>query len=68
MATPDFTVTPQVAAFGSPDQLRAAIVRVNTLLGQACAVRGVRFVPEIFSIPEGAATDLSLVVEELLGR
>jgi lysophospholipase L1-like esterase len=61
VATPDYTVTPQGAAFGSPDQQRAAIQRVNELLGDACTARHIRFVPEIFAISEGAATDRSLV-------
>ena len=61
VATPDYTVTPQGAAFGSPDQQRAGIARVNVLLGEACAARRIRFVPEIFVISQAAATDLSLV-------
>lgn len=61
VATPDYTVTPQGAAFGSPDQQRAGIERVNELLGELCAARGIHFVPEIFAISEAAATDLSLV-------
>jgi lysophospholipase L1-like esterase len=61
VATPDYTVTPQGAAFGSPEQQRAAIQRVNELLGDACTARHIRFVPEIFAISEGAATDRSLV-------
>jgi lysophospholipase L1-like esterase len=60
-ATPDYTVTPQGAAFGSPGQQRAGIARVNQVLGEACGARGIRFVPEIFAISEAAATDLSLV-------
>jgi lysophospholipase L1-like esterase len=61
VATPDYTVTPQGAAFGSPAQQRAGIQQVNQILGDACAARGIRFVPDIFRISEGAATDLSLV-------
>jgi lysophospholipase L1-like esterase len=60
VATPDYTVTPQGGAFGSPAQQRAGIQRVNALLGQACAARGIRFVPEIFEIST-AATDPSLI-------
>jgi acyl-CoA thioesterase I len=60
VATPDYTVTPQGAAFGSPDQQRAGIQRVNALLGQSCATRGVRFVAEIFEIST-TATDPSLI-------
>jgi acyl-CoA thioesterase-1 len=61
VATPDYTVTPQGAAFGSPDQQRAGIERVNVLLADACAARGIRFVPEIFRISQAVATDASLV-------
>ena len=60
VATPDYTVTPQGGAFGSPDQQRAGIQRVNALLGAACAQRNVRFVPDIFEISR-AATDPSLI-------
>jgi len=61
VATPDYTVTPQGAAFGSPAQQRAGIARVNQILGEACGARGIRFVPEVFAISEAARTDLSLV-------
>jgi acyl-CoA thioesterase I len=61
VATPDYTVTPQGSAFGSPAQQRAGIQHVNQILGEACAARGIRFVPEIFDISEGAATNRSLV-------
>jgi lysophospholipase L1-like esterase len=61
VATPDYTVTPQGSAFGSPDRQRAGIERVNNILGEACGARGIRFVPEIFAISQGAAADLSLV-------
>jgi len=61
VATPDYTVTPQGAAFGSPAQQRAGIERVNAILREACEGRGVRFVPDIFDISEAAATDRSLV-------
>jgi lysophospholipase L1-like esterase len=60
IATPDYTVTPQGGAFGSPDQQRAGIQRVNALLGAACAQRNIRFVPDIFEIST-AATDRSLI-------
>jgi len=60
IATPDYTVTPQGGAFGSPDLQRAGIQRVNAVLGQSCLARGIRFVPEIFEIST-AATDRSLI-------
>jgi lysophospholipase L1-like esterase len=64
VATPDYTVTPQGSAFGSPEQQRAGIERVNALLGEACTARGIRFVPEIFAISKAAATDRSLVAAD----
>jgi len=64
VATPDYTVTPQGAAFGSPEQQRAGIVAFNRRLGEACAARDIRFVPEIFEISEAAASDRSLVADD----
>ncbi len=64
VATPDYTVTPQGSAFGSPEQQRAGIERVNALLAEACAARGIRFVPEIFAISRAAASDRSLVAAD----
>ncbi len=61
VATPDYTVTPQGSAFGSPEQQRAAIARNNELLGAACTARGIAFVPEIFEASKLAAFDPSLV-------
>ncbi len=61
VATPDYTVTPQGAAFGSSAAQRAGIVRFNEILGATCRGRGVRFVADIFEVSQGAATDLSLV-------
>ena len=61
VATPDHTVTPQGAAFGSPQQQRAGIERINAMLGEGCAARGIRFVVEVFEISKAAATNRSLV-------
>jgi acyl-CoA thioesterase-1 len=63
VATPDYTVTPQGAAFGSPDQ-RTGIVRFNSRLNEACEARGIRFVADIFRISGAAATDRSLVADD----
>lgn len=64
VATPNYTVTPQGAALGSPDQQRAGIVHFNRRLDELCEARGIRFVPEIFAISEAAADDRSLVAED----
>jgi acyl-CoA thioesterase-1 len=61
VATPDYTVTPQGAAFGFPDHQRVGIVRVNAVLEAACGERAIRFVPDIFEVSQAAATDRSLV-------
>ena len=61
VATPDYTVTPQGAAFGSPAQQRAGIQQVNQILGEASAARGISFVSEIFAVSQAAGTDPSLV-------
>ena len=64
VATPNYTVTPQGAAFRSPDEQRDGIVRFNRRLGETCEARAVRFVPKIFEISEAAATDRSLVADD----
>lgn len=64
LATPDYTVTPLGAAFGPPELARAGIERVNSLLADACAARGIRFVPDIFSISQAAEHDRALVAED----
>jgi lysophospholipase L1-like esterase len=64
VATPNYTVTPQGSAFGSPNEQRAGIVRFNRRLGEVCESRGIRFVHEIFGISEAAATDRSLVADD----
>lgn len=64
IATPDYTVTPQGAAFGSPGEQRARIEGINTLLRTVCEERSIRFVPDIFAISQKAATDPSLVASD----
>jgi acyl-CoA thioesterase I len=61
VATPDYTVTPQGSAFGSPHQQRAGIERVNEILAGTCAANTVQFVAETFEVSQAAATDRSLV-------
>ena len=64
VATPDYTVTPNGASYGDPAQQSAAIVRTNGALREACDVRGIAFVGEIFEVSRGARDDLSLVAED----
>jgi lysophospholipase L1-like esterase len=61
VATPDYTVTPQGAAFGDPSRQSSAVARVNEILGATAAARGIAFVPETFAISRAAAGDRSLV-------
>ena len=62
--TPDYTVTPQGAAFGDPDTQRARIVRVNEVLRERCEAAHIRFVDGIFAISGEAATDRTLVAAD----
>jgi lysophospholipase L1-like esterase len=64
IATPDYTVTPQGAAYGDPATQSAGIRRANSILGDACAERGVRYVAEIFAISREAADDPALVASD----
>lgn len=64
VATPDYTVTPQGGAFGSPAQQRSGIERVNAILRDVCGGRGARFVSDIFEISQRAAADRSLVADD----
>jgi acyl-CoA thioesterase I len=60
VTTPDYTVTPAGASFGDPDLQRAAIERVNAMLAEETAARGVTLV-DIFDISTRAAADRTLV-------
>ena len=62
--TPDYTVTPQGAAFGDPTAQRAGIVRVNEILRERCEAAHIRFVNGIFAISGEAATDTTLVAAD----
>ena len=63
MATPDYTVTPQGAAFGDPTRQRAGIVRNNEHPARARRGRGIAFV-DIFDISSRAAVDRTLVARD----
>ena len=64
VATPDYTVTPMGASYGSPAQQSAAISDFNSVLQAAAEARGIAFVPEVFAISQAAATDRSLVADD----
>lgn len=60
VATPDYTVTPQGAAYGDPVERAAGIRRVNATLGDQARERGIAFV-DIHDLSLRAAGDRSLV-------
>jgi acyl-CoA thioesterase I len=64
VATPDYTVTPQGAAFGDPARQRARIERANEIMREACGERDVPFVAETFEISRAAETDPTLVAPD----
>jgi lysophospholipase L1-like esterase len=68
LASPDYTVTPQGAAFGPPETQRAGIMRNNEILRGAAEGRGIRFVPEIFEISQMAGDDPRMVAGDGLLR
>lgn len=57
LASPDYTVTPQGAAFGKPESQRAGIMRNNEILRGAAEGRGIRFMPETFEVSQRAGDD-----------
>jgi lysophospholipase L1-like esterase len=64
VATPDYTRTPRGADYGDPDLQSDRIVRINAILREACELRGITFVPEIFEISQRASDDPDLVAED----
>jgi acyl-CoA thioesterase-1 len=63
VSTPDYTVTPQGAAYGDPIVQAAAIQRFNGILGRLAADRGIAFV-DIHDLSLRAADDGSLVASD----
>lgn len=64
VATPDYTVTPQGAAFGPAATQRAWILRNNEILRGACEGRGMHFVPDPFEISREAAGDPEMIARD----
>jgi acyl-CoA thioesterase-1 len=64
VATPDYTVTPQGAAYGDPMQQRVAIEHANERMGEACGSRGIAYVAEVYELSREAATDPALVADD----
>jgi lysophospholipase L1-like esterase len=63
VATPDYTVTPQGAAYGDPAAQSAAIRAGNAVLRELAGERGIAFV-DILDISLRAADDGSLVADD----
>jgi lysophospholipase L1-like esterase len=63
VATPDYTVTPQGAAYGDPTTQAAAIRRANGILHDLAVARAIAFV-DIHDLSLRAATDRSLVADD----
>ena len=60
IGTPDYTVTPEGAAYGDPATQAAAIRRNNAILAELSVARGIAFV-DIYDLSLRAAADRSLV-------
>ena len=63
VTTPDYTVTPQGAAYGDPATQAARIRRANAILREAAVARGITFV-DIHDLSLRATADRSLVAED----
>lgn len=64
VATPDYTRTPRGGDYGDPELQSDGIVRVNAILREACELREIAFVPDVFEISLEAAVDRSLVASD----
>lgn len=63
LAIPEYTVTPQGANYGDPQQQRAAIQRNNAAMENLATARGIRSV-DIYDISLEAESDRSLVADD----
>jgi lysophospholipase L1-like esterase len=63
VATPEYTVTPQGAAFGDPARQAAGIRTNNGILSELADARGVKFV-DIYDLSLRASTDRTLVADD----
>jgi len=62
-ATPDYTVTPQGAAYGDPAQQSSAIRRTNDVMHELTVARGIAYV-DTFDLSLRALDDPSLVADD----
>ena len=63
VTTPDYTLTAAGADYGDPVSQRAGIVRINTILEELAADRGIAFV-DIFDLSQRVAGDRSLIAHD----
>lgn len=63
VSTPDYTVTPQGAAYGDPVAQAAGIRSNNAILSELAAARGIAFV-DIHDLSLAAADDRGLVADD----
>ena len=63
VSTPDYTVTPQGAAYGDPDAQSAAIRRSNDILSELAVERGMAWV-DIHDLSLRARDDRTLVADD----
>ena len=62
--TPDYTVTPQGAAYGDPVERSAGIARNNAILAELARERGIAHVEGVFEVSRQAAGDRTLVADD----
>jgi lysophospholipase L1-like esterase len=60
VSIPDYTLTPQGAVYGDPDERRRSIIDFNAILAESSSDRGVAFV-DIFEVSQRVRGDPSLV-------
>jgi lysophospholipase L1-like esterase len=63
VSMPDYTLTPEGAAYGDPDQRRQSIVEFNGVMVDAAGDRGVAFV-DIFEVSRRVQDDPALVAPD----
>jgi acyl-CoA thioesterase-1 len=63
VSLPDYTLTPEGAAYGEPDLRRRLIVEFNAILAESARDRGIAFV-DIFDISRRVRDDPSLVAAD----
>jgi lysophospholipase L1-like esterase len=63
VSLPDYTLTPEGAAYGEPDQRRRSIVGFNAILAESARDRGIAFV-DVFDVSRRVQHEPSLVATD----